>query len=459
VRVQTIRESLGGPWYARLAGWLLVFPAVVLLVLGQDSALRSASVVLVLVSALLQHVVGGAVFFAVARVSNLRWDVIPIPIAVLGWLASGVTRGVVGGLFAFAAIGIPPDLLFRVVTWVLVVSATQPLITYLLSQVDHRRALLGQLDAALTNLRAARKDARQSTAATRHRLVSAVRDTIDPVMWEVRSSLRSLSSNTEPELLNKIGEQLEVIGEDIDRILSDPHLREVPEPAESAPRAQLIAAVDFPPSHFVLSVTLPPLVVLALLAPEAWRSGGVVGIEGIVAGVLTSSGVLALAFLLQLVLRAVSVQVRLVALRIGFVFAGLAASTAAFITVLLIGGRQDETFLYVLPISVAVAAAMVMGALGISVANRKLALAFEDIRRDDERLRRSTAARDRQVTAQVADLLHGPVIGRLSACVMAINFRPAELGKRPEGSLSPTASRVLSHLEAVALELDILSSG
>jgi hypothetical protein len=457
--VQTVRESLGGSWYARLAGWLIVFPGVVVLVVAQDSALGSVSIFLVLASALVQHVAAGLVFFVVARLSNLRWSVIPLPLASFGWLASGVTRGVAGGLFAAAAIAAPPDLPFRIATWVIAVAATQPLITFLLSQIDHRRVLLGQLDAALTNLRIARRDAGQSVAATRHRLVAAVRDTIDPVMWEVRASLRSLSTNTDPALLNRIGEQLEVITDDIDRILTDPHLREDPERAQSAPRAQLIAAVEFPPSHYLLSIVLPPVVVLALLAPDAWRSSGPSGIEEIAAAALTSAGILALALVVQLSLRAVSQRAGLLALRIGFVFAGLAASTAAFVTILAMRGRQDGTILYALPIAVAVAAALVMGALGISAANRKLAEAFREINRDHEQLRRTTAARDRRVTAQVANLLHGPVIGRLSACVMAINFRPAELGTPRGGGSSPMAARVLSHLESVALDLEMLSSG
>ncbi len=98
-----------------------------------------------------------------------------------------------------------------------------------------------------------------------------------------------------------------------------------------------------------------------------------------------------------------------------------------------------------------------MGALGISVANQRLAAALADITRDGEKLRTNSAARDRRVSAQVSTLLHGPVIGRLSACVMAINFQPAELSRASGDGLSPMASRVLGHLEAAASDLELLA--
>jgi hypothetical protein len=457
--VQTVRESLGGAWYARLPGWLLVFPAVVILVFGQESALRSASLLLVLASAGLQHVAGGVVFFAVARLSNLRWRVIPLPVVIVGWVASGVARGLTGGSFAAVTIGAQPDFLYRIATWVMVVGATQPLITYLLSQVDHRRVLLGQFSAALENLRVARQDSRETAATTRLRLVAAVRDSIDPVMWEVRASLRSLSTETDPAFLIRIGNQLEVITEDIDRILADPRVAEDIEPVEGAPRAQIMTALEFPPSHYALSASIPPFVVIALLSPEAWRTSGLVGIGEIVVAAVASGMVLALVFVLQGWLRAASEKVRLLALRLGFVFAGLAASTAAFLTVLAMGAPEDSALLYILPIAVAIASAMVMGALGISAANRNLAEALDGIHLDNDRLRNGSLERDRRVTAQVAALLHGPVMSRLSACVMAINFWPETLTRAGERSGSPIAAKVLSHLEAVATDLELLSGG
>jgi hypothetical protein len=457
VRVQTVRESLGGPWFANLAGWLILLPGFTLLVVGQEAALGAASIWLVLVSALLQHVAGGVVLAVAARLGRIGRTLVPLPVAVLGWLVSAVARGLVGGLFATAVVGIRPDLLYRVGAWVLIIAAAQPLATYVLSQIDYRRVLLGQLDAGLASLRVARDEARRSTASRRHRLVSAVRDTIDPVMWEVRSSLTSLSSEADPSLLGRIAAQLQIITDEIDRILSESQVREDAEPTESAPRAQLLAAVEFPPSHYALSVAGTPLLVVAVLAPTAWRSTGIGGVDQVVAAALTSAGVLALVFGLQAGLRAVSEQVRLIALRIGFAFAGAAATAAACVTVLALDTRIDRPILYILPFVVAAAAVLMMGALGISVANQRLAAALADITRDGEKLRTNSAARDRRVSAQVSTLLHGPVIGRLSACVMAINFQPAELSRGSGDGLSPMASRVLGHLEAAASDLELLA--
>jgi hypothetical protein len=256
--------------------------------------------------------------------------------------------------------------------------------------------------------------------------------------------------------LHQVGHRLQAITDDINRILSDPS---APESTETAPRAQLIAAVDFPPSNYVLSVLLPPVMVVALLGPEAWESTGLHGIEEIVVASVASAVVLALAFVLQVGIRAVPERMRLIALRVGFVFAGLAASAAALVTGFAIGGPQDGTFVYLLPVAVAISAAMVMGALGIAAANRELAGALEGVNLDHERLRRSTGDRNLRATAQVASLLHGPVIGRLSACVMAINFRPGELREPSDLGNSQIADRILSHLEAAAIDLELLSRG
>ena len=56
----------------------------------------------------------------------------------------------------------------------------------------------------------------------------------------------------------------------------------------------------------------------------------------------------------------------------------------------------------------------------------------------------------------MAQLMHGPIQGRLAACVMALNFHASTAETDPEGAERIMES-VLDHLQAVSRELIALT--
>jgi len=456
-RVRTVRESLGGPWFANFAGWLVALPWFALLVIGQEIPGSSTSIALTLTWAVVQHGGAGVVLAAVASVARRRWPILPIPVVVVGWLLSAVARGVLGGLIAAFAEGARPEIVARILAWTLITAATLPLLTYLLSQVDHRRLLLGRLDAETASLRDARDVARLSAAARRHRLMSAVRDAVEPVMRDVYSSLKSLPDDN-PVLLSEIAARLGAMTGDIERMLASPSLADEVQPEGGSHRAPFVAAVDFAPARYALSTVLPPLLLLAVVAPTAWYRSGVTALGQVVAATWIMGGVLALTFIVQLAIGKAARWVRLVALRVGFAVAALAAAVGAYATALAEGVPPDAILLMLITAVVVLQTTLVEGALGIAAANAGLVSALEAVTQEATRLHDTMAAREGRVAGQVAALLHGPVIGRLSACVMAINFLPDEVMESTSTGNSVLASRILSHLDSAARDLESLAS-
>jgi hypothetical protein len=52
--------------------------------------------------------------------------------------------------------------------------------------------------------------------------------------------------------------------------------------------------------------------------------------------------------------------------------------------------------------------------------------------------------------------MHGPILGRLSACVMALNFYLAETHRDRGARLAATTEGVLMHLDRISEDLDEL---
>jgi hypothetical protein len=132
------------------------------------------------------------------------------------------------------------------------------------------------------------------------------------------------------------------------------------------------------------------------------------------------------------------------------------------IVLIVAGQRADGPWDWAITIGVPLAfiagATGLSSASGVALGNLKIIAAEEERKAQLHELLEESRTRDAAIAGQVSELLHGPILGRLSACIMALNFYLAE----PEHSRglrrTATTEGVAAHLELVAIDLEKLAS-
>ena len=90
--------------------------------------------------------------------------------------------------------------------------------------------------------------------------------------------------------------------------------------------------------------------------------------------------------------------------------------------------------------------------------NLNLLATLDERQSELDELRNHSRAREERIAAQVNEILHGPILGRLSACVMALNFFLAEPDHSKGLRRKATTEGVLAHLELITHDLEKLTN-
>jgi hypothetical protein len=99
---------------------------------------------------------------------------------------------------------------------------------------------------------------------------------------------------------------------------------------------------------------------------------------------------------------------------------------------------------------------LIVVAASIKLGNQRKANAVNAVEAERMRWLRFADDRERRVGKEISDRLHGPVQGRLSACVMALNFAQSQTGHADSAGSPAISDLVAGHLAAVVDELDAL---
>jgi hypothetical protein len=118
---------------------------------------------------------------------------------------------------------------------------------------------------------------------------------------------------------------------------------------------------------------------------------------------------------------------------------------------------HDIAVAVALPVWFAASAGLLSAEVGVARASRKLIATFDQRRAELDALLVQSSEREEKARAQVTQLLHGPILGRLSACVMALNFFLAEPENKRGLRRTATTEGVLAHLRLVSVDLEELS--
>ena len=458
------RNALGGPWSCNLLGWaLMLVPGALVVAVEETSLLRVTPGLLltvILVSSVAQSLGAGLVTALIATIARRRWEVIPLTLLILMWLAIGVVRGVIGGMVAQVVVGANPQFSERLIAWIVVAVVWMPLFSYTAAQIEHRRGLLAELGALRSQSSSEAARARLSSTELQHAILITITNRIRPVIDELRLALAAVSGRSDMAAMEVIGEQLAGLSHDTKLLISGQ-----PEPApefcaldDSRPaRASVAAALAVelrrPVRTALLSgVAIVPTVISVGLAHENTPTA--------------ASALVALAIVVVVLYLTALVRRRLIpeprfrdgaAAIANYLVAGLSGSvTLVFMDV---GGISAVRLVLVavLPIATVASAACMTLAIGIGLANQDLVDALRNEGAVVAEARRRSATVDAAVRDQLALLMHGPVQGRLSACVMALNFH---LGSEDSADVHRTTvvtSAVIEHLAAASRDLEVLA--
>lgn len=447
-RSLSVSAALGGRSAASLRSWLVMLVPSAILVVFQEHATLAWWVALV--SAAVQHLAVGALLVPLGSMRS-RLPIIPLPFMFVVWSLVGVIRAVIGSGIVLIVTGDDPHFVYRLLFWTAISVIWTPMFIYSEAQRQHRRVLRSAWSDETEQLAIENGRSHQPSTELRARLVAAVRESMLPVIHEIQRSLSA--ARMEGQALDSISGRLGTVTRDATRIIETDTPETIPRsPRALNNRATLVAAGDFHRTRPLFVTGLTVLLLLTVLIPTALLAGGVSAALFLLP-VLTVTAVTLLAGLLLAGLQP--------SRGILPVYGAFSAAAAAGLAVVLL--TADKPFelgsialaLFFAP-AVILTAASISTAIGLGVGNEELAASLSELESQVQALRTASAHAESRVREQVATLMHGPVLGRLSACVMALNFHASSDDARDPVRTAEVTRNVLDHLALAASDLESL---
>ena len=455
----TIRDALGGPWASHWLVWVSLYPPTTLLVLLRETVTPFPEWWWPLLSATVQHLVVGVVIALGAALGRRRHAILPLVVASSIWGVAAIVRGIIGGAVASSVAGVDPEYVFRIGSWVLASALWVPVFVYTLAQFDRRRLLLGALDAARHELDEARCTSVESADDVQRRLRELVRQTLQPVLDDLQGSLSHSSRSLSRSRLEDLSAQLSRVHDDVAAVVEaarDGSSRST----DSAERASVRRAFDVQPGNPVLTAALVTIATIALIVPDAWRVfGPSAALEVVVATVLAG------------VFLGVGPAIALRTGRYVSVFPGQAVTVVSLVfalgamTQIMLASEIDPITWHGLLIAPLIAVSLILASTVFALAaalfriNEEAGAMLAETRATIVSLSEEHDAIQDRERRRLAILLHGPIQGRLAACVMALNFHTtAAPADNDEERVQQMLDAILAHLDDVSADLVALAS-
>ena len=348
--------------------------------------------------------------------------------------------------------------MFRIVTWVVASALWVPVFVFTLAQFDRRRLLLGSLDAARRELDDARCRSVESADDVQRRLRESVHQTLQPVLDDLQGSLSNSRESVSRQRLEKLSAQLSRVHDEVAAVVEA--AGSSAETPNSVERASVRRAFDVQPGRPVLTALLVAVATITLIAPDAWRVfGPLAAVEVVVATVLAG------------LFLGVGPAI---ALRTGHrvtVFPGQSVTVVSLVfalgamTQIMLASEIDPITWHGLLIAPLIAVSLVLASVVFSLASALFSIneeAGEMLAQTRATIDCLTVERDEirdRERRRLAILMHGPIQGRLAACVMALNFHMTAAPERHDrGPAQAILDSILTHLNDVSADLVALAS-
>jgi hypothetical protein len=448
MRMISEADAFRGRWAVHPIGWLITLLPLGLLVALQESLTPFDSGWAIVASALTQHVVAGGLIVGVGSLVYRARGAVPLAFTAALWVGSGALRGLIGGWFAVALAGAAPDYALRVAYWVLATLVWMPLLTYLLAQFDFHRQLQQQLDLAGARLEAEHATSRLSIEEGTTALIAAVRDAVAPLIDDARRAL-TLAADDRELSLSAISSRLEAIADGARAVIAQPGSAEPAPPAPSVRWSPLIESIAFSRARPIFLSLLVCLAVAALYLVDSYRVGGAIEVLEHAASIAVGGVTLALTLTVaRRARRFAPVHAVIV-----FLCAGVATQLTLLVVDVDMSSLRDRAMIIAIPIGFIASTRIIASAVGLGLGNLKLVAALEQRHDELSALIESSQLHRAEIARKVSIVLHGPLLGRLSACIMALNFYLDEPPQSRALRRPATTEGVLAHLELVAEDL------
>lgn len=452
----TLREALGGPWATHWMLWLAFFPGTTAIVLIRESATPYPQWWWPLLSAVIQHLLAGVVVVGGGHLARRRRPVLPVGIVAALCIVSCLVRAAIGGTIADVVAGAPSEYLFRAFSWIVMTAAWGPAIVYGIAQIGRRRALIGELESAQQALEESTAHAAESGEEMRARLARALQRSVAPVLDDLSARLMAVQEDLDRVAFLEISMRLSSLHNETADLMNSARQHEAPLPTPPR-RASLREAFDV---HLVspwLAASLVFTQTLAVVLPDGTRLFGAPASIEIVIAVLLGS--LALGATIQLCESHRSLR-RARASSITLAAAGAAVLTSSW--AMLHSGIDAITWhgaaiLPILSVALLASCTTVVAALILAQANAGEERALAELLRTVGAAEEEYAAALERERHRLSELMHGPVQGRIAACVMALTFFCTD--DAAPGALASITEQVLDHLAAASHDLSLLAEG
>ena len=466
VLTPSIWSLIASRWAFSVRLWGLLTLLTLLPAIVPTGTLNQVSLLRAILAEIVGAIVMGIVFViadrrisqAISGRSSSAWIVLAI------WVLAFVLR-----FFAFGLVVGPSsreaviELLARLLGSIVALVVWAGLITYYLSLGDYYRGIASELTISTTRLRELSRVQLNDLGDLRDQLAASVEYSIQPVLRGLEEQLSTLNdSSTQSELLALA----EMAGDHSRKLVRDVshQISERQEPLET----KVLAEEDpRPPNRrgvpWRISVTWAPAIFVASILPPATGYGlAVVG--RIATGVVTWIAVMLLfrwaySFFVE--------RLRLYSL-VYVVAANVLAEAVGFAVAVFVYRFSSTT---AAPANGGLVAILALGATGFlaGVLPSALDRSISTLRRDSELLRgqnieiaqltrwlEKSTSRLRQ---QVAEILHGPVQGRLSGVAMSLRLFVESQARGDVSGAAEVVQRCRGLLEQVNRDIDLVLAG
>ncbi len=445
----TVREALGGPWAAH---WLVVvafLPPSTLLVLLRESATPFPEWWWPLASAGAQHLVTAAVILLGASIARAAHAIVPVPTVLAIWSLGAALRGVVAGVLAEEVAGVDGEILARSAIWAVVSLVWVPPVVYAIAQFERRRLILGAIDITEFELARERPRADASSAEVQRQLRIAIAESLAPALHDLQESLDASRASLDRAAVAELSLRVSTLHDDAADLLES--ARETPV-SPPRPVASLRRALDVPPRRPWLTALLVGLATITLVLFDTWI------IYGDLAALEVAVSTSAAALVIGAVPAAVARFRPDVLQSTGQRMTGIAALLGIFVaTFLMLNSGIDPitwhglVIVPLLALGLTIATATATAALLLADANLDAERRLAGLQTELVALHDRNEALMRRERERLAELMHGPVQGRIAACIMALNFHTSGGGGPETGG--DLVNAVLDHLRSVSRDL------
>jgi hypothetical protein len=283
----------------------------------------------------------------------------------------------------------------------------------------------------------------------------AIAESLQPALHDLQASLEASRSALDRASVAELSLRLSQLHDDTADLL-DSALTPTASPPPS--RATLRRALEVPPRQPWLTAVLVGVATTVLVVFDVWRIFGPLAATEVVVSTVAAS----------LIIGAVPATVAVVSPealeRQGQRVTGVAALLGIFVATFLMlnSGIDPITWhgLLIVPllaIGLTIASGTYLSAIVLADANIEADVRLTATLDELEQLRSHNARVIDRERHRLSELMHGPVQGRIAACIMALNFHASsDHDGRQDQSLTDS---VLDHLRAVSRDLSKIAAG